>query len=98
MKSCQKPTTVLSQDTAPIFHNGYHINHPEFDFEDATYHRLNKIRGVAGLFFAEFAQEGRNLSEPECNGIHSILKDAVNEIEFICDYMATNQEVGHADA
>ena len=72
------PTPSIVQDKIP------NINHSDFNFESEFCSRINKIRGIADLFFAERIGESRCLTENGCNGIHYVLEDCAEELRAIC--------------
>lgn len=67
----------------PIYHDGFPIGHPEFSIEASFCARINKICGIAGLFEGRLADESRGLTEEECWGISTILRDAAEELRTI---------------
>ena len=88
MKTCQEPTNTL-------YHHGININDSGFDLEDSFCHRLNKIRGIADLFFCMKTGPGadRQVTAEGAFGIHNTLMDAAEELRVICYKMLENQEV-----
>ena len=53
-KSNYKTSTPIDQEAKPtptFYHRGIKIDDSDFDFEDSFCARLNKLKGLADLFF-----------------------------------------------
>jgi hypothetical protein len=85
-KSYYKPNPSIVQGKLP------NINHPDFNFETEFCKRINKIRGIADLFFCAGTGEQAMTSEG-IFGIHYMLEDCAEELRAICYKMLANQEV-----
>ena len=92
MKDCQTPTT-LNQGTPTLFHDGKHINDPEFDLEDSFCARLNKIRAVGDMFHVMGGAHDCQFTSEGAFGIYELLEDTAEELRAICYKMLENQEV-----
>lgn len=81
-----KPSTTFDQDkeNPTLYHNGYNINDPQFDFEGSFCSRLNKLQAVSDLFFCMGEGSDRQLTSNGAFGIHYVLHDIAEELRSIC--------------
>lgn len=73
-KAYYKPTKPIVQP---------HID-DDFDFEDGFCRRLNKIKGIAELFFCAGSGEASIITPEGYFGIHNILEETTEELRTIC--------------
>ena len=82
-KSYYKSNTSIKQ--APTG-----INHPDFDFEGEFCSRINKIKGIADLFFCAGSGDTQ-LTSTGTFGISYVLEDCAEELRAICYKMLEEQ-------